>query len=256
MAQNGEARRQIRRPQILEHFDDAAVRGHIALRPLGDFDDDIVAVLGAVRDRAGALRPNTNDRDPPARRRPCAAGSGVPDAADARRRIGRAADQARDAPSAFVHADGEHLDAVAVHQRRRVGARQHQGRRTVVRHHQHFAVGAAAHPARHPLALARGRKAVRPLDRLAVAHHRRQTFREASRCASVCKPEPLGEARRGQRLGRLRQVLEQQLAARDGIRVAHLLELEIRILARANRGGLLGVAASPWDPVIEVTASG
>ena len=100
-----------------------------------------------------------------------AAVTGVPNAADPRRGFGGAAYQAGDAPSAIVHADRQHLDAIVVHQGRRVGARQHQGCRAVIRQHQHLPVRSAAHSARDPLAVARGREAVRTLDRLAVAHH-------------------------------------------------------------------------------------
>ena len=115
----------------LEHFDDAAVRRRLALRPRGDLDDDVVAVLRAVRRRAATSTDIPMARDPPARsgrfREP-----GVPDAADSVRRIGGAAYQARDAPPALVDSDRQHFDPVVVHQRRRVGARQHQRRRTVV----------------------------------------------------------------------------------------------------------------------------
>ena len=48
MPQYGKARREVRWPQVLEHFDDAAVRGCVALRALGDLDDHLIAVLGPV----------------------------------------------------------------------------------------------------------------------------------------------------------------------------------------------------------------
>ena len=161
----------------------------------------------------------------------------VPDAADARRRIGGAVDQARDAPSAFVHADGEHFDPVAMHQRRRVGTRQNQGCGTVVRQYQHIAVGPAAHPTGDAFALARGRKAVRSLDRLAVAHHRRQPFGERFALCGRIEAETFGEPRRRQRLRRFAQVLEQQLTARDGVRIARFLEFQIGVFAAPIRGG-------------------
>ena len=178
--------------------------------------------------------------------------SRVPNAADALRRIAGTANQARDAPSAFVHADREHFDPVAVHQGRRVGPRQHQGRGAVVRQHQHIAVGAAAHPPGNPFALARRREAVRSLDRLAVAHHGRQAFGQARRAArSVFEAETLGEPRRGQRLGRFRQMLEQQLAARDGIRIARFLEFQIGVLAAPIRGRarVAAIALGGREPV-------
>ncbi len=150
--------------------------------------------------------------------------AGVPDARRYRRRIADAADQARDAPAAFIHADGEHLDAVAVHQRCGIGARQHQRRRAVVRHHQHIAVGAAAHPAGDALALARRGKAVRALDGLAVAHHGGKPFGERVALCARLQAQALGEPRSRQRLRRLRQMLEQQFAAGDRVCVARLLE--------------------------------
>ena len=139
---------------------------------------------------------------------PAAAWIRAPDAADARWCIADALDQSRDPAPALVHADGENLDAVAVHQRRGIGARQHQGRRTVVRHHQHLAAGAPAHPARHPFSLAGRREAVRPLDRLAVAHHGGESFRQGVALRAAVQAEAFGEACRGQGLRRLRQMLQ------------------------------------------------
>ncbi len=103
--------------------------------------------------------------------------------------------------------------------------RQHQRRRAVIRHHQHVAVGAAAHSAGHAFALARRGKSIRPLDRLAIAHHCRETLGERLALRAGLQAETLGEARRGQRLGRLRQMFQQQLTARDGIRVSRFLQL-------------------------------
>jgi hypothetical protein len=54
-----------------------------------------------------------------------AAVAGAPNAADSQRRIAGAADQACDAPAAFIHPDRENLDPVAVHQGCRVSSRQH-----------------------------------------------------------------------------------------------------------------------------------
>jgi hypothetical protein len=150
--------------------------------------------------------------------------AGVPDAADPRRRIARAADQARDSAAALVHADGENLDAIAVHQSGGVGARQRQRRGPVIGHDQHFAAGPAAHAAGHALALARRGKTVRPLDGLAVAHHRRQTLGQCLALRSRVQSQTLGKARGAQRLGRLRQMLEQQLTTRDGIGIPRFLE--------------------------------
>ena len=151
--------------------------------------------------------------------------AGVPNAADPCRGFAGAAYQAGDAPSAVVHADRQHLDAIVVHQGRRVGARQHQGRRTVIRQHQHFPIRSTTDSTRDPLAVARGREAVRTLDRLAVAHHGGQALGQSIALRVRLQPQALRQTRRRQRLRRLGQVLEQQLAAGYRVRVALLLEL-------------------------------
>ena len=222
MSQNREASRQVRRAQVLEHLDDAALRRRFTLRALGHLDDDVVAIFGSVPvplrylDRVPVSRVFRFDL--------AAVVARAPDAADPRRRVADAADQARDASAALVHADGENLDPVAMHERRRVRLRQYQGRGTVIGHDQHVAVGPAAHPPGHTLAFARRGEAVRPLDGLAVAHHRSQALAQGFALRSGVQAQPLGEARRGQGFRRLRQMLEQQFTARDGIRVSGFLE--------------------------------
>ena len=243
MAKNREARRQVGRPQIFQHFDDAPVRRVLALRAFGHFNDDRIAVFGAVpipRRHFDAV-PVTGVFGRDVARNPAAAVICAPDAADARGRVADPPDQACDSPSALVDADGKHFDAVAVHERCGIGARQHQGRRAVIRYHQHFAAGAPAHPTCHPFAFAGGRKAVWSFDGLPVAYHRRQALGERFALRRCVQPQPFGEARGGQRLRGLRQMLQQQFAAGDGIGVARLLQLQVRILAapvRAWRAGL------------------
>src|ERR1700722_18368718 len=107
-----------------------------------------------------------------------AARAGMPDSADQRRRIADALDQSRNAPAALVHADGKHLDAIVVHQGRGVGPRQYQGRRTVIRYHQHIAVRTAANPPRDALAITRDRESIGSFDGLAIAHHGTQALDE------------------------------------------------------------------------------
>ena len=141
------------------------------------------------------------------------------------RRIRRAT-----AAAALVHSDGAHLDPIAVHQTRRVGPRQQQRPRGIIRYHEHVAVGAASHEPRQTLGFAGGGKSLRPLDRLPVAHHGGEALRQGVALLVGTHSEALRQALRAQRLGCLREVLEQQLTARDRIVVALLLELEVRIL--------------------------
>jgi hypothetical protein len=63
------------------------------------------------------------------------------------------------------------------------------------------------------------------LQRLAVAHHRREAFAERVALRIRVQAEALRQARGAQRLGRIGEVLQQQLAARDRLRVARFLEL-------------------------------
>ena len=226
--QDREARRKVRGLHIGEYLDHAAVRGLIAVRPLGDVDDDVVAVLCAVREVTGDL-----DRIPVARILRLDAPvvhDRVPDAADPLGRIGRAAKQARHAPPAIVQAGGQHLDAIVVHERADIRARQGERRGAVVRDHEHIAVRAAAHAPRDPHRRPGGGEALRTLDRLTVAHHRGQPLGERVAFGVGAHTQALRDARRGQRLGRLGEVLEQELAARDGLRIALRLEREIRVL--------------------------
>ena len=200
MAQNGKARGEIRGPHIGEHFDDAPLCGLIALRPAGDFHDDVVVVAGAVRQALGHL----HDIPMPGVLGLNMAEVRTIDAADAVRRIARAADQPRDPPPAVIDADRQNLDRVVVHQGRRVGTGKHQGRRPIDGHYEHIAVGPAAHAAGHPLTFAGGGKALRSGDRLTVPHHRPQALRQGVALAVGVQPEALGEPRHGQRLVRLR----------------------------------------------------
>src|ERR1700674_5893175 len=93
-----------------------------------------------------------------------AARAGMPDSANQRRRIADALDQSRNAPAALIHADGKHLDAIAVHQGRGVGSRQYQRRRAFIRYSEHIAVRTAANPPRDALAIARYRESIGSFD--------------------------------------------------------------------------------------------
>ncbi len=220
--QDRKARRQVGRPEIVEDFDDATVRRGVPLRTLAHFNDDVVALFGTVPVARGHF-----NRVPMAgilRLHATMILAGMPDAADAYRRIAGASNQARDTSSAFVHADGEHFDTIIVHQRRGVDSRQNQGCRAVIRHHQHLAAGAAADAPRDALTLARRCKAVWPLDRLAVANHRRQALIERLALRIASQSQLFGETRRRQRLRRFAQMLQQQFPACDRVRVAQLLQ--------------------------------
>jgi hypothetical protein len=226
VAQDGKARGEVRGTHVGEHFEDAPLRGLIALRPPGDFHDDIVIVAGTVRLALGHLHdiPMTG-----------ILGLNVAelrmiDAADAARRIACAADQPRDPSAAVVDADRQNLDRVVVHQRRRVGTGKHQRCRPIDGQHEHIPVGPAPHAAGHPLTFSGRGKSLGSRDRLSVAHHRPQALRQGVALAVGVESEALGEARHGQRLVRLRQVAQDELAAGNGMRIAHLLMREIRIL--------------------------
>lgn len=212
---------------------------------LGDLDDDVVAVARTMSQARTDL-----DRIPMTGvLRLDAAGSvaGVENAPDLLRPVAGALDEARDAAAAVVHANRQHFDPVVVHQGGGIGARQGQRRRTIVRKHQHVAVGAAAHPSRHALALSGGREARRTLDGLSVAHHRCEAFGQRVTLFVGVQSEPLREPRGGQGFRRLRQMLEQQFAARDRIGIAQFFELEIRILTapvRLFRGAVRGIGSA------------
>ncbi len=217
-----EPHREIGGAHVFEHLDDASLRRDLALRAFRDLDDHIVLVLGAI-----AVAQRNLDRIPVPRilrRHATPAGTGVPDAADALGRVADAADQARHASPAVVDADRTHLDPIVVHQGRAVGACENQGRRCIVGHDQHFAARAAADPARNALGFGRGAVALLAVQRLAVSHHCRESFAERIALRIGVQAEPLREARGAQGLGRVSQMLEQQFAARDRLRVAGFLE--------------------------------
>ena len=224
--QDGKACGKIRGTHIGEHLDDAPMRRLLALRPPSDLDDDVVAVARTLREPLRHLH-----RIPmPRIFRLHLAEVRVIHAAYAVRRIGGAADQPRDPAPAVVDADREHLGRIVVHQRRRVGAREHQWGRAVDRHHEHIAVGTAAHAPGQPLALPGRGKSVGARDRLSVAHHRRQSLGEGVAFGIGVQPQALGQPGHGERLVRLREVPKNELTAGNRMRIAHLLEREVRIL--------------------------
>src|ERR1700722_8946417 len=105
MPENRKSSGQVCRAQIFQHFHDAPLRRGFALRALGDFDNDVITFF-----RAMPVAHRYLDGIPMARILRLDAAtrlSGVPDAADALRCIADALDQSRNAPAAFVHADGE-----------------------------------------------------------------------------------------------------------------------------------------------------
>jgi hypothetical protein len=209
MSQDGKARGEIRGPHIGEHFDDAPLR---AASPCGRL---VISTMTLSPSRAPcAIRgtsPNTNDPDPPAR--PGRGPSRAKTPPIRVRRIADAADQPRDAPPALIHADRQHLDAIVVHQRRRVGARQHQG-----------AEPSSGITSTSPLARPRTRPATRspspgvanpfgpsiacPSRTIAASR-----LASASRCACRCATPSAWRARRGQGLGASleREVFEQSV---------------------------------------------
>jgi len=150
--------------------------------------------------------------------------AGMEDSANQRRRIADALDESCNAPAALIHADGQHLDAIVVHQGRGIGSRQYQRRRAVIRYYQHIAVRTAANPPRDALAIARNRESVGSLDCLAIAHHGAQAFDERLTLRIGAHSQSLGEPRCAQRFRRLTQVLQQQFAARNRIGVARLFK--------------------------------
>jgi hypothetical protein len=228
VAQDGEARREVGWTEVLQHFHHPSMGGCGALRPARDLDDHMVAVAGAVCVPRGDLH-----RVPMTRilRLESTGGPlGAPDAADPAGGIARALDQPRNAPAALVHPHGQHFRAVVMHQRGGVGARQHQRCGTVVRQHQDIAIGPSADAARHAFAVARRGEPVRTLDGLAVAHHRGQALRQGIALPVAVDAETLRQARRRQRLGSLRQMLQQEFAARDRLRIPQFLEFEVRVL--------------------------
>ena len=169
----------------------------------------------------------------------------MPDAADALRRFADAPDQASDSAAALVHSHGPHLDPIAVHQTCGIGPRQQQRPRGIVRDHEHVAVGAAPDESREPFGFACGGEPLGAHDRLPIAYHRGEPLFQGVALRLGTHSEPLRQALRTQRFGRLRQVLEQQFTARDRVLVALSLELEVRILGTpiarlvGNRLGLL-----------------
>ena len=212
-----------------QHFDDAAMRG---LSPCGRLVISTITLSPSFAPCAKRAAISTEYQ--------CPGSSGstrpwpyarVPDAADPLGRIADAADQARDSAPALVHADGQHLDRDRCASELAVSARASSSgaepssgitstsplERPRTRPASRSASPAVANPFGPSIACPSRTIAARRLAR-------------ASRSRVGAHPEALREARRGQRLGRLREVLEQELAARDRMRVALLLELEIRIL--------------------------
>ena len=153
-----------------------------------------------------------------------AALTGMPDSADQSRRIADALNQPRNAPAAFIHTDREHLHAIALHQGRGVGSRQHQRRRSVIRQHQHIAVRASANAPRDPLAVAGDRETIGPFNCLAIAHHGAQAFTQRLTLRLGIQTQSLGKPRRAQGFRRLAQMLQQQFTARNRIGVAQLFK--------------------------------
>ena len=201
MPQDREPRGQVGGPQVVQHLDHAAMRGAVAHRPAGDLDHHIVAIVGAMRLPRAHLH-----RIPVGRilgLDPAGAAAGPEHAADVRGGILGAPDEPRNPATAVVHAHGQYFHPVVVHQRGGVGPRQHQRRRTIIRNHEHIAVGTAAHAAGHPLALARDGEAVRALDGLPVAHHGGQALGQRLALPVGVDTQPFGKPHRGQRLGRL-----------------------------------------------------
>jgi hypothetical protein len=127
-----------------------------------------------------------------------------------------------------------------------VSARANQGSRAIIRQHQHIAV---ARPRTRPATRSPSPAVAKPFGPSMAWPSRTMAARRFARrrAACRCRAEALGQARRGQRLLGLGQVLEEQFAARDGFRVAGFLELEIGVLA-APIGGLAGVASVDLGP--------
>ena len=229
VAQHRKACREVRWTQVLEHLDDATLSRILALGTLRDLDDHVVLVFGAV-----AVAQRYFDRIPVTRilgRDAAATGACVPDAADAFGRIADAPDEPRHAPAAVVDADGAHFDPIVMHERCRVGAREHERCRAVVGHDQNFAAGASAHPARNSFGLARSAEAVLALQCLSVAHHGGKPLAERVALRVRREAESLGKTRRAQGLGSFSQVLEQQFAARNRFGIARFLQLQVGIFA-------------------------
>src|SRR5258708_22576662 len=76
---------------------------------------------------------------------------GMPDPADATRRIADALDQSSNASATVVHAHGEHFDAIVLHQRRGIGSHQYQGRPSVIRQEEHIPICLTANAPSHAL---------------------------------------------------------------------------------------------------------
>src|SRR5258708_26421889 len=96
---------------------------------------------------------------------------GMPDPADETRRIADALDQSSNASATVVHAHGEHFDAIVLHQRRGIGSRQYQGRRSVIPQDQHIAISLTAKAPRPALPVARRPRTLRSFNFFSLAHH-------------------------------------------------------------------------------------